>query len=173
MSELRSAVIVAVPSAAPAVDAWLERTSSAKPSNGVPAHVTLVFPFVPAEKIDAALLEALRDLFGRFPGFTFELHELRRFPQVLYLAPEPPAPFVRLTEAIVSSYPDYPPYGGAFDAIVPHLSVAEGDTALLDEVERDVRRSLPLRAEAREVTVLEEVEPDMARWVARARLPLG
>lgn len=173
MSELRSALVVAVPEAAPAVDAWRERTSAAKPSNGVPAHVTILFPFVPAYEIDSDTLTELRTTFGRFPGFSFELREARRFPGVLYLAPEPGEPFVALTEAIVASFPDYPPYDRAFDSIVPHLTAAEGDSELLDEAEADIQPSLPIPAEAHDVLVLEETEPNLARWRIRARLPLG
>ena len=173
MTELRSALIVEVPEAAEAVDGWRERTSAAKPSGGVPAHVTLLFPFVPAPEIDDALLAELRTLFGGFRAFTFELQRLQRLPSVLYLAPEPPEPFVHLTEALVASYPDYPPYDGIFDSIIPHVTVAEGEPEVLDEAERDIRQALPITARADEVTLIEEVEPDQARWQVRARIPLG
>lgn len=82
MTELRSALIAAVPEAGPVVG-WRERASAAKPSIGVPAHVTLLVPFVSAAEIDGTLLTELRTLFGRFRAFTFELRELRRFPSVL------------------------------------------------------------------------------------------
>lgn len=175
MTELRSALIVAVPEAGRAVDGWRERTCAAKPSNGVPAHVTLLFPFVPVPvpEIDEALLAELRTLFGRFPVFAFELRELRRFPSVLYLAPEPPEPFVHMTETLVASYPDFPPYGGIFESVVPHLTVAEGEPELLDEAERDIRQALPIIGLAGQVILIEEVEPDIARWQTRARIPLG
>ena len=173
MTELRSALIVAVAEVGALVDDWRERTSTAKPSSGVPAHVTLLFPFVPAADIDHALVAELRMLFGRFPVFAFGLRELRHFPSVLYLAPEPPEPFVHMTEALVASYPDYAPYGGIFDSIVPHVTVAEGVPELLDEAERDIGQTLPIVAVANEVTLLEEVEPDLARWRTHARIPLA
>ena len=47
-SALRSMVIIPVPEAADAVDRWREETCNDKPSIGVPAHITLIFPFVPA-----------------------------------------------------------------------------------------------------------------------------
>jgi len=173
VTELRSALIVAVPEAGPAVDGWRERTSVAKPSSGVPAHVTLLFPFVLAAEIDDALIAELHTLLGRTKAFAFELRQLRRFPSVLYLAPEPPEPFVRMTEALVATFPDYPPYGGVFDPIVPHVTVAEGEPEVLDEAERDIRQALPITARAEDVTVIEEVEPHPARWRSRTRIPLG
>lgn len=172
LNNLRSALIIVVPEAAYAVDEWLERTCAAKPSSGVPAHVTLLFPFVPAREIDDGLVERLGLLFARFDGFAFDLRETERFPATLYLAPEPKEPFVRLTKALMVEYPHLPPYGGAFDSIVPHVTVAEGDSELLNEAERDVREALPIGAE-REVILLEEVEPHLARWEVRARLPFG
>ena len=173
MSRLRSALIVEVPEASEAVDAWREQTCYAKPSSGVPAHVTILFPFVPAAEIGDSLIRDLHALFGRQEPFRFELRESRRFPEVLYLAPEPPEPFAALTQAVVSAHTDYPPYEGAFTTVVPHLTVAEGEPHVLDKAEADVRSSLPIVGEAREVILLEELEPDSALWRPRARLPLG
>ena len=162
-----------MPEAGAAVDDWRERTSPAKPSNGVPAHVTIIFPFVPASGIDDELLHGLRALFAGLPSFRFELRECRLFPAVLYLAPEPPEPFVSLTEAVADAYPDFPPYEGVHDSIVPHLTAAEGAPAVLSRAERDIRQRLPIAAEANEVVLLEEIEPDLARWRTHSRLPLA
>lgn len=171
----RSAVIVAVPEASPAVDHWREQTCEDKPSIGVPPHVTLVFPFAPAELLDDALIASLRDVVSRVHAFDLELRETARFPELLYLSPDPAAPFMQLTGAIVGHFPDYQPYEGAFtlNDLVPHLTVAYGDEALLDEVEVDVRRRLPVVTHVREATLLEEVEPDWGRWQVRARLGLA
>ncbi len=169
----RSALVVAVPEVSAVAEPWLERTASAKPSHGIPAHVTVLFPFVPATEIDDALLEGLNALFVRVQPFDFELTECRRFPAVLYLAPEPAGPFVAMTEAVVAAYPDFPPYEGVFDSIVPHLTVAEGLPTVLNRAEGEVRPRLPIGAEAHEVLLLEEVEPEPARWQVRARIPLG
>jgi 2'-5' RNA ligase len=170
---LRSALLVAVPEASAVADPWLERTANAKPSHGIPAHLTVLFPFVPAAELDGALLGDLSALFVRVRPFDFELTECRRFPAVLYLAPEPAEPFVAMTEAVVAVYPDFPPYEGIFDSIVPHLTVAEGLPTVLNRAEGEVRPRLPIRAEADEVLLLEEVEPEPRRWRVRARIPLG
>ena len=171
-SALRSALIVAVPEAGSTVEQWRERTCSDKPSIGIPAHVTLLFPFVPASTIDDALVTELSALFRGFASFDFELREARRWPEMLYVAPEPPDPFVELTEAIVARYPDYPPYEGVFDSIVPHLTVAHGDASRLGQAEIDLLGSLPIAVMVREVVLLEETVPDWGRWHARARFPL-
>ena len=173
MTEPRTALVVEVPEAAVAVDTWRERTSYAKPSNGVPAHVTVLYPFVPAADVDEAVLADLRALFAGLASFPFELRESRHFPGVLYLAPDPPEPFVALTEAVAAAYPAYPPYEGVFAEIVPHLTAAEGEHAVLGRAEGEIRRFLPIPAEAREVVLLVEVDPELARWRTHSRLPLG
>lgn len=172
---MRSAVVVAVPEAAGAVDRWREQTCKDKPSIGVPPHVTLVFPFAPAERINDALIASLREVVGRVEQFDLELRETARFPELLYLAPEPSAPFMQLTGAIVGHFPDYQPYEGAFtlNDLVPHLTVAYGDTQFLDEVDADVSPKLPIVRRVQEAVLLEEVEPDWGRWVVRASLPLS
>ena len=171
--ELSSALIIAVPEASLAVDEWRERTSYAKPSRGVPAHVTILFPFVPPASIDRALVTDLRALFGEIERFRFELGTTARLPGVLYLEPAPAELFVCLTEKVSRAYPTYPPYEGAFDSIIPHLTAAEGSVETLDEAEAEIVTRLPIRARATEVLLIEEIEPGSARWQARARLALG
>jgi 2'-5' RNA ligase len=176
MSGLRTALILPVPDATPTVDAWRERTCTDRPSAGVPAHVTVLFPFVPAADIDDRLVDDLCALFAQHRSFSFELREPRRFPGgVLYLAPEPAEPLLALIDAAAQRYPDFPPYGGEVPlaSIVPHLTVAHGAATLLDEAEAEVRPSLPIPAFAHEVVLLEELEQDWGRWEPRAGFPLG
>jgi 2'-5' RNA ligase len=166
-------VIIPVPEAADAVDRWREETCNDKPSIGVPAHITLVFPFAPARELDRGVIASLAEVVNEVSAFEFALRKLSRFPTTLFLAPEPASAFIRLTEAIVRRLPAYPPYEGAFDSVVPHLTVAHGNASLMDEAEADVERSLPIRSIAHEAVLLEEVEPDWGRWLARAHLPLA
>ena len=168
---LRSAVVVEVPEVPPQVACWLETTARAKPSRGVAPHVTVLFPFVPAADLHARTIDALQSLAGGFEPFAYELRELRRWPRVLYLAPEPATPFLQLTDAFVAAFPEYPPYEGAHEAVVPHLTVAEGDPEMLAAAEDAVRPSLPVRAAACELTVL--AERAAQAWVQVTRLPLG
>jgi hypothetical protein len=91
-------------------------------------------------------------------AFSFELARISRFPEVAWLAPDPDNRFKALTELIASHYPDFPPYEGIHDQVIPHLTVAQGGADLQDRVEADLTRHLPIRAEAREVTLLVEDE---------------
>jgi 2'-5' RNA ligase len=164
-----SALIVAVPEAEPLVHEWRLRYDNA--ALGIPAHVTLIFPFVPAEEIGEELIAELRELFAAQTAFSFTLARVGRFADVAWLAPDPSDPFRRLTELIFSRHPDYPPYEGLHEEVLPHLTVAMGDAALQDEVEAALAPHLPIAAHAGEVTLI--VEDESGHWSESERFPLG
>jgi 2'-5' RNA ligase len=166
----RTALVVVVPEAEQAVGSWRDRYDRAA-ETGVPAHITLLFPFVPAERVDKSLRDDLHTLFARFPAFDFALARVERWVDVVYLAPDPPTPFVRLTEAILAAYPDYPPFEGAYDDVVPHLTVIGSDVERADAnaVERAIAPRLPIASAARDAVLLEELPS--GRWRERDRFP--
>ena len=86
-------------------------------AEGIPAHVTVVYPFLPVQAISSDVIQSLSELFAGLPQFHAEFSEIRRFPGVLYFAPNEDAPFRRLTERVVERYPEAPPYGGQFRQI--------------------------------------------------------
>jgi uncharacterized protein YndB with AHSA1/START domain/2'-5' RNA ligase len=136
-----SALIVRVPEAEPHVAHWRAQFDPAA-SQGVPAHITVLFPFISPESIDADVLAGVRSSIAGLRPFAFRLASIERFPGVVYLAPDPSAPFVELTNRIVRRFPAHPPYGGQFDAIVPHLTVAHASGDDAAEVEAGLRKSL-------------------------------
>ena len=70
--------------------------------------------------------------------------------ELVYLAPNPAEPFKQLTKVLAAAFPDWPPYGGAFDDVVPHLSIGEE----LSEPEfAALQERLPIAATADEVTL--------------------
>jgi 2'-5' RNA ligase len=166
----RTALVVAVPEAQALYDAWRERWD---PAPGIPAHVTLLFPFRPAELVDDALLAELRELFAGAKPFDVEFRRVGLFDEVAYLAPAPAEPFVELTRTLVERYPEHPPYGDeGFDRIVPHLTIVNrSPPELLYEVAGALMRELPIRAAFREATLLEEGKDEV--WRLGARFPLG
>ena len=167
-----SALIVPVPQAERLVGAWREQHDDSA-RTGVPAHVTLLYPFLPPEEITPADVERLTALFVTVPSTGFRLVAARRFSRgVLYLAPEPEAFFQDLTARIWSLYPDRPPYGGMFDHVVPHLTVAQvDDHDLLDRIEAAVAAGLPIEAHASEAWLMVQGEAD--RWQPGHRFALS
>jgi hypothetical protein len=166
-----TAIVVVVPEAEPAVGG-LYRRHTRSGREGMPPHVTLLIPFADSESLP---LDEVRAVLRGFEPFEFRLVEPRRFEPpsgpILWLAPEPAAPFVALTEALVDAFPDFRPYDGAFDDIVPHLSVAVGrDARLLDEIERELAPALPITATADAATIVERVD---RRWELHTSIALG
>jgi 2'-5' RNA ligase len=169
-----SALVVLVPEAE-AVAGPCRALHDPSAARGVPAHVTVLYPFKPPEAMTAADLDALRQLFARFPRFEFALTEVRRFPNALYLAPEPARPFQALTEAVGLLYPEYPPYEGEFDEVIPHLTLAyTKDVAQLDQIADEFARScrgdLPVQAEAYAVVLMDDRG---GTWQVREVFPLA
>ena len=145
---------------------------------GVPAHVTLLFPFIPRGSISVARLSDVATIAEREPSFEAALTAVRRFPSsepaidaVLWLAPEPVEPFLRLTAAIAATYPDYPPYGGIHDEVIPHLTIATGSVAGFDHLEAEIRGHLPVLYRVGEAALL--LEDEAGRWSVGERFRLG
>jgi len=140
----------------------------------MPAHVTILYPFMSPSAIDATAIDSLRTIFERKRPFPFDLVEMGWFDdRILYLVPEPRQPFVELTSAVAERFPDYLPYRGAFEDIVPHLTLASrGGPAILRHVSRRIDKHLPISAEATAVVMM-ETRGHRHRWRLRYVFPLG
>jgi 2'-5' RNA ligase len=125
-----SAVIVAVPEAENVVGphrAGLDRSASW----GVPAHVTVLYPFVPPSKIDDRVIRILAGALQTVPAFGITFSRIAWFgDEVVWLAPEPDQPFRELIRVVSARFPDYLPYGGTYAELIPHLTI--GHTAPVD-----------------------------------------
>jgi 2'-5' RNA ligase len=114
---------------------------------GMPAHVTLLYPFTDSDHLPVGRIHEVRDVFESLPVFEVEFGETAWFENldraVLWLKPVPSEPFVAITEALEREFPEHPAYAGQFDSVIPHLTVATGDNrAGLLQLERDVVRHL-------------------------------
>jgi hypothetical protein len=157
----RTALLVAVPEAEPLVgELRLQHDRSA--ALGVPAHITLLFPFAPPEELDEGELAIF---FAGFPAFDFILDRVERFEDgLVWLRPEPSAPFSDLIAAIAQRWPSYPPYEGLHDQVIPHLTVSESPI--------DLDLPLPVPSRATEVALYVEDEAT-GRWSRRATFQLA
>jgi hypothetical protein len=139
--------------------------------DSVVAHITLLAPFYPPEKIDDAVIRHLEEFFADVTPFGFALTGVSQFPHgVAYLAPEPASTFRLLTHELHHMFPDFPPYGGAFDEVVPHVTVPlpEGEDA--ESLRSSLQRRLPLEAHAVEASLV-HVEEGETHVIAT--LPFG
>jgi 2'-5' RNA ligase len=167
---MTSAVVVHVPEAEPLVGGWRCAHTYDAPL-GMPAHVTLLYPFVPRAEVAQAELR-LAELVAGHDAFDATFARTARFPDVLYLEPEPAGRFLDLTAAIAAAWPEHPPYEGVHETVVPHLTIAESeDAGLLDSIAAEVEPRLPVRQRVEAASLF--VESDDGRWRAHSRLALG
>jgi len=171
--DLESALVVEVPEAEAAVARHRERLDE-NAAMGVPAHITVIAPFLPRTGIGPPVLDELSRLFGGVPRFRFRLARTAWFgEQVLWLAPDDPGPFSALTQRVYAAFPACPPYGGQHEDVIPHLTVGLGQPlADLRAAEKSLRPHLPIEARATAVTLL--VGPASGGpWTRKARFPLA
>jgi 2'-5' RNA ligase len=142
-----SAVIVHVPGADSELGP-LRQEHDPSASQGLECHVTVLYPFLASSELDDASLDRLhRALLGVSP-FELRLRHLGRFSDevaVLYAVPEPAEPFSEMTRAVSDQF-GLTPYGGVHDVVVPHLTIAIGEHAVLDRVATVAERVLPITA---------------------------
>jgi 2'-5' RNA ligase len=168
-----SGLIIEAPEAEPAVRRHRERLDANAPL-GIPAHITVLFPFMPPETIDTAALTELGQLFAQVSRFQFRLDRTDWFgADVLWLAPRDPGPFRDLTQRVVRAFPAFPPFEGQFDDVVPHLTIGCGHRLNdLRAAEESVQAHLPIDACATAVTLMTQ-QAAGRHWTKTATFTFG
>ncbi|WP_433290852.1 2'-5' RNA ligase family protein [Actinoplanes sp. CA-030573] len=174
MDATRSALIVPIPEAEPAVAKHRDRLDLAA-AWGVPAHVTVLYPFLPAAELDEHVLATLKRIVAGVPAFFLTLDGIDWFgDRTVWLSPNPAEPFRRLTAEVVAHFPGYLPYGGAFDEVVPHLTIGEGHPVEeLTAAGEAILPYLPIHARVDAVRLITGREEPGGSWLTRAVFPLG
>ena len=141
---------------------------------GVPAHVTVLFPFCARDAIDEPTRQVVGQVASSVPAFSARFVEPAAWPGVVWLRPEPDDSFRALTAAAMERFPDYPPYEGEFADSVPHLTVGqnldeEQHRAALEAMTEGLRRR-PIATEVRELVLY--MSDDRGHWARRGGWPL-
>jgi len=169
MSERASAIVVRI--RIPAAIDRLRRTHDRAAGLGAPAHVTILYPFVTASELTPAVRAEVASIAAEVRAFTVRFESAARWPGLVYLEPVPSSPFTALIDRAAARFPEHPPYAGAISEVIPHLTVAERDGPVLEEIRAAAQAALPFEAEAASLEIL--VEDDDGRWRRRWRLPFG
>ncbi len=138
-------------------------------SRGLPAHITLLYPFAAPQELDGGLQAAIALALERHHAFPYRLSGPARWPEVLFASVDPEGPFRSLYADLAAAFPDFPIYGGGFE-FAPHVTVAEGTVGLGGLEASPAWATLPLKATASSV---ELIVLDEGAWTTRWRFPLG
>lgn len=140
---------------------------------GVPAHATLLYPWLPAEKVDPRELERLRTVLeraapdvGRIPLRLTVVERAGAFVGV-------PVPELRsLASTVREAYPEQVPYGGRFGQNPPvHVTVSlDAPDHTAADIAHRVTGRLPITTE---VSAVHVVTLSLDGWQVLAELPLA
>lgn len=169
-----SALILPIPEAEPVVEDWRARYDESA-ALGLPAHITLLYPLMGPDACNARHMASIGSILSETAPLEFSLIDLRRFPNVLYLAPEPANGLAALIDRLCAEFPDWPRYGDPDLPIVPHLTVchvksAEGFEEAAAAAERTIAPQLPVKAYVPEARMMEN---STGRWKDFKRFGLG
>jgi hypothetical protein len=121
--EGQTGLVVPVPTA----DALLGLVESRHPGTvreGVPAHVSLLYPFVAAAELDEQVIRALSELVVGHEPMPVEFAECYRRGGFVALRPDPIERLTELTRKACERWPDLVPYEGLYGDVEPHVTVA-------------------------------------------------
>lgn len=138
----------------------------------LPPHITLLFPFLPLSELTLEVQLRLAATFASEAPFDYQLTRVGWFEsRVAYLEPEPRDRFTALISRLAREF-GVLPYEGAFEEVVPHLTLAEGrPVRRLRHAAVRAERRLPQRCHATEAWLL--IESGAAGWQIAGRFPLG
>jgi hypothetical protein len=157
----------------PAADALLASVGARYPGTvreGVPAHVSLLYPFVPAAELDEQVTCALGELLAEQTPMPVQFAKCYRQDGFVALFPDPINGLKELVSKTRRRWPDVVPYEGVYGDVEPHLTVAmrcSAETAVT--IEQEVSAQLPISAELREAWLV----AFEGQWTLRGRFEFG
>ncbi len=156
----------------PAALERLRRTSVSDAAAGVPAHLTMLYPFVAPGRLGLDVRAAVATVASRHEPFDYRLADRAVWPDTVYVRVEPAAPFVALQADLARAFPAFPIYGtdSTFE-FVPHVTIAERDGMSRASESHPAWASLPRSGRAAAVEVI--TRSDNGSWRLIWRVPLG
>ena len=166
----RSAVIVRA--RLPRLLERLRRESVGDAAAGVPAHLTMLYPFVEPDRLGGAVRERIAAAAANHRPFDYRLAARAVWPDTVYIRVDPEARFVRLQADLARAFPGFPIYGtDATFQFVPHVTIAEGDGIARATEAHPAWADLPRTGRASSLEVI--ARDGDGRWRLIWRVPLG
>ncbi len=178
---LSSAIVIpAPPPVADFVETFRREHPGREPYALLP-HITVMWPFIspgtvnggPDEALLHRTIDRLRRVCREVQPFMVTLDRYGTFPGgVLYLAPQDPTPIIALHQKILAEFPEYPPYGGEYGALIPHMTLGVfGDDELLSTLPRPALEPLSFLVDR--LCFMYGDQNFLRPWVRAAVIPLG
>lgn len=91
----------------------------------VPAHVTLLYPFVEAAALSTEIRRTIGSIASGHASFSFGLSGPFQWPDTVYAAVDPEEPFLAIHRELAAAFPGYPIYGRPGFELIPHVTIAD------------------------------------------------
>ena len=169
---LSTAIVIFAPHEVQGIATPIMRQYALESLIRVPAHITLMFPFVSYERLDEAS-QIIKSICTSVTPFEITLSGYDQFPGVIFMQPANPEPIKAVFRQIYDAFPLYPPYGGAFgNDLYPHLTVGEFKN-------EDEQRTIwlpdyaPITFRAERVHLIYGVHREPLPWLTYSVIPFG
>jgi hypothetical protein len=161
-------LIVPIPEAEQAVGRWRERYDwSARV--GVPAHITVLGPFLPPELITDSVIKRLTSICSDLPRIELKLEGPALLESTVCLTPNPREPFELMTRLLEHEWQELGRGGSQDEKRLHHLTVARNPEEIR-ELSLELGPSLPIEARADELRLYERTGRLGAHELCRFRL---
>ncbi|GMR09523.1 MAG: hypothetical protein BMS9Abin28_0342 [Anaerolineae bacterium] len=162
--ELESALLIIPPKPVQAFAYSLREEYDPDSFAKVPAHLTIFFPFVPAEQSDEAA-KALGPICAQHSPFDVTLERYGQFEDVVFLEPSDPEPLIELYRSLAAAYPDY-----ARGDYHPHLTLGRAEDPSLIPLPDPPSFTFPVDS----IRIYVGSPQDLtAPYIPRVTIPLG
>lgn len=158
----------------PALEA-VRRAHVKDAGRGLPAHVTLLSPFVPERDLRAPIRQKIADVVSHRYAFDYHLIGPKASSDTIYAGVDSELPFRELYGALSAAFPDYPLYDDRAATFLPHVTVSGREARFDQRLLADrAWHALPTRRRAHSVELIARgARGARGRWatVWRFRLP--
>jgi 2'-5' RNA ligase len=167
---LTTGIVIFAPREVQAIAVPIMRQFAPESRICIPAHITLMFPFVAQDRLNSAA-QIVKSICDNIEPFDIMLGGYGQFPGTIFMQPSNPEPIKAVFRRIYAAFPECPPYGGAFgDDIHPHVTVGEFKS-------EDEQRTVwlpdyaPITFRAERLHLIYDVYDDPLLWITHSVIP--